>query len=286
METVIEIVGVNGDQVVLTGEGAGVDGMWLASQLSGFYDPEIKAVTKRRANRPGTKFVSHRILERIVIFKVTIENGRGFGNTWRERDARWRRLWAYDQYATIRVTTDEGTRNLAVRLESIEVETDYDPDTLGATDVLMTVVADDPFWYAPPLVEDLVVAGSGTIEVARANPTGNPIFPVWILEAPGQWTIPDTGVDLGRVDESKTRHIELPDLGVGEHLVVNTDPAERQLVSHNNTNVWGRMNGVRFRNPIPPNTGALTFDIAVVADAPRQAQLRLERPFDRPWGVI
>lgn len=285
METVIEIIGVNGDQVILAGEETGVDGMWLASELSGFYDPEIQSNTKRRANRAGTKFVSHRILERTVIFNVGIENGEGFGNTWRERDARWRRLWDYDRYATIRVTTDEGTRNLSVRLESIEVDTKYDPDTNEVTNVTMTVVADDPFWYAPPLIEEIVVNGSVALVVDRANPTGNPIFPIWVLEAPGKWLLPDLEFDKNNVP-SVYNEVYLPELKAGEHLLVNTDPAERQLTSANGSNVWGRMNGVRFANPIPPDTGRIEYWIAVDSNAPRQAQLRLERPYNRPWGRV
>lgn len=283
METVIEVIGVNGDQMILAGEETGVDGIWLASELTGFYDPEIQAVTKRRANRPGAKFVSHRILERTVIFKVSIENGKGFGNTWRERDARWRRLWEYDDYSTIRVTTDEGTRNLAVRLQEIEVDTRFDPHVNEVTDITMTVVADDPFWYAPPLIEDVVVNKGAGIKVLRANPTGNPIFPVWVLEAPGTWKVPN--YEFKKDGTLKVANdITLPKLNNGEHLLVNTDPAVRQLTAANDANVWGRMNGVRFSNPIPPGTGEVEFWISTDSSTPKQAQLRLERPYIRPWG--
>lgn len=286
METVIEVIGVNEDIVLLSGENTGVDGMWLASELSGFYDPEIQTVTKRRANRPGTRFISHRILERTVVFRVSIENGKGVGKTWRERDSRWRRLWDYDRYSIIRVTTDEGTRNLHVRLEAIEINSPYDPDTNDVTDVLMTVVADDPFWYAPPLVEDLVVSGEGEIEVLHANPTGNNIYPVWVLEGNTKWHIPHYEFDYAGNRTDALRLI-LPTLGSKDgDLVVNTDPAERQLVNTGETLIWGRMNGVRFKRPIPPYTGRVTFEIKSEASTPRSAQLRLVRPFNRPWGSV
>lgn len=283
METVVTVIGVNGDRVVLSGEDVGADGIWLASKLDGFYDPEIKTVTKRRANRPGTKFISHRILERTIIFKVTIDNGEGPGKTWEELDARWRKLWAYDRYSTIQVTTINGSRQLKARLEEIEVDMDYDPHTNGATDVMMTVVADDPFWYAEELIIDLVVNGTATLSIPSANPTGNPIFPVWVLEAPGTWEIPD-------YDTSVTPHdpkmVPLPTLNIGEHTEVNTDPAERQLISQNKTPIWARMNGVRFRNPIQPYTEKINYTINVTATGPRKAQLRLPRPFNRPWGLV
>lgn len=283
METVVTVIGVNDDQIVLSGANVGADGIWLASDLDGFYDPEIKTVTKRRANRPGTKFISHRILERNVIFKVTIENGVGLGKTWEERDARWRKLWAYDRYATIRVTTDGGTRNLKVRLEEIDVDMDYDPHVNGATDVVMTVVADDPFWYANEYVVDTLVNGSVNLTIHNANPTGNYIFPEWVLEAPGTWTIPD--YDTSVVPHVK-KTVPLPELYANEHIVINTDPAARQIVSHNKTPVWARMNGVRFRNPIAPYTERIDYKLQVVSLVPRQAQLRLVRPFNRPWGLV
>lgn len=283
MEAVIEVIGVNGDRVILSGEEVGVDGMWLASKLDGFFDPEIKTVTKRRANRPGTKFISARLLERTITFKITIENGSGFGETWRERDARWRRLWSHEQYSTLRVTTDEGSRNLKVRLEEIDVDLDYDPHTNAATDVLMTVVADDPYWYGPDYVVNLVVATSASVTVQRTNPTGTPIFPIWVLEAPGSWIVPDYDTSVTPIIK---KTVPLPALESGEHVVVNTDPAVRQLVSQNKTPVWARMNGVRFRNPIAPYTDSVTFNLRLTASGPRTAQLRLPRPYTRPWGMV
>lgn len=279
METVIEIAGVNGDTVVLSGNHVGEDGMWLASDVSGFYDPEIETNTRNISNRPGTSYVSHRILERTLIFKVTISNDEGLGNTWRERDARWRKLWHPRKLTGIRVITDEGMRTLKVRLEEIEVDTKYDPHTNGATDVTMTVVADDPFWYAPDEIHEVTVNGTATLQVLMANPTSNPVYPEWVLEAPGQWTLPDWGED------HPDKVVPLPHVGAGAHLVVDTDPAARQLQSVNQDPVWARMNGVRFRGVIPEYTGKIDFKISVDADGPRQAQLRLARPFDRPWGA-
>lgn len=279
MEAVVEIIGVNGDVVVLSGDNVGIDGMWLASDIKGFYDPEIKVNTRSISNRPGTEYLSHRILERRVIFTVTIANDEGPGRTWRERDARWRRLWGYNRYTSIRVITDEGERTLRARLEEIEVDTEYDPHKNEATDVLMTVVADDPFWYAPDELYGVTVNGTATIPVLLANPTSNPVYPIWVLEAPGKWTIPDWS------PEKPNREIPLPEIYGNSHIVVDTDPAARQLMSVNQDPVWARMNGVRFRNALPEYTGKVDFKISVQSDRPRQAQLRLKRPFNRPWGA-
>lgn len=281
METVIEIEGVNGDYVVLSGPQVGRDGMWLASGLEGFFDPEVSTTTRSPANRPGTRLISHRILERTITFKVTIANDSGPGRSWEDRDARWRRLWSWDQYTSIRAVSAGGERTLKARLQEIEVDTRFDPHTNSATDVIMTVVADDPFWYGPTeLLEGVVPAnGSLTLTSLMANPTSNRIYPEWVLEAPGTWTVPD----WSPANPSKT--ITLPPALPGSHLLVSSDPASRQLLSSNRDPIWQRMNGVRFRNHIPAYTGEVRFRVSVQSGGARQVQLRLNRPFDRPWGA-
>lgn len=282
METVVEAIGYNGkDSVVLAGEQTGKDGMWLATDVEGLMDPEVQTQTRSPANLPGTRYVSHRIIERTLIFKVTIANDSEPGGTWRERDTRWRRLWSYGDYSTIRVTTDQGARDLQVRLQEITVDTEFDPHVNSATDVTMTVVADDPFWYETPAVKEVTVAAGATssITITETNPTGNPVFPIWVLEAPGQWAVSDWSA----ADPDKM--LTLPSLGSGAHLVVDTDPAARQLRSATQDPVWARMNGVRFRNEIPPYTGKVTFKVKNVSGVARSAQLRIPRPFNRPWGA-
>ena len=46
------------------------------------------------------------------------------------------------------------------------------------------------------------------------------------------------------------------------------------------------MNGVRFRNPVPPWTEARKFEITVSGTIPGQmVTLRLPRAWSRPWGL-
>lgn len=276
MDAVIEVVGCNGDSVVLAGPDTGKDGMWLATEVEGLMDPEAEIVKKEAGNRAGSRFISHRILERTLIFNVSIENGVGEGNSWRERDSRWRALWAYDRDSQIKVTTEYGTRTLTCRLTEIEVDTYFDPATNEATDVTMTVTAYDPFWYGDEFVADAEVAVGATYEfmISDANPTSNPVFPQLVLEGGAIWEVQDG-----------ERFVKLPELSEGEDVLVNTDPSSRQLTSATETMVWGRMNGVRFREYIAPRTGATTLALKLVsAPDTRSAQLRLKRPFDRPWG--
>lgn len=281
MLTVLEVIGYKGDRVTLAGDDAGKEGIWLATDLEGFVDPAVSTVTKAAASLPGQRFISHRVLERRIVFKVTILND---DDSWEDRDARWRRLWSFGAYTTLRVTTEKGHRDLKCRLEQIEVDTRYDPHVMGATDVIMTVVADDPFWYAPDVVRNVVVApgSSASITVDVANPTENYIFPKWVLEAPGTWTIPDY-----RMDSSSFFDVTMPAAEVGQGLVVDQDPASRQVEAEDNSLFWGKMNGVRFRGAIPPRTDKLVFEVSLAdTDATRSAQLRLPRPYSRPWGEV
>lgn len=71
-----------------------------------------------------------------------------------------------------------------------------------------------------------------------------------------------------------------------ENCFIDVDPRVEQVVSESGSNLWARMNGVRFRHPIPPYAGAKTFQISVSGCPPGQVvSLRLPRPWSRPWGL-
>jgi hypothetical protein len=71
-----------------------------------------------------------------------------------------------------------------------------------------------------------------------------------------------------------------------ENCIVDSDPRNEQVVSESNSTVWSRMNGVRFRNPIPPWTRDKEFEITVSgATVGQMVSLRLPRPWSRPWGL-
>lgn len=283
METIIEIIGVNGETATIAGPRAGDKGVHLAPDLSGFVDPEVKVQSETPANLPGGRYVSHRIQIRHISFVVEIENDGSGSGSWGYRDSEWRKMWAYDRPATIAVTTRDGTRTLEAYLEHIEVVTEIDPHIQPINRVIMTVVAYDPFWWGEEEVHSLTLGnGTGTISVKDANPTDQPLFPIWVVEAPGTWTLPDYSFGPELAD----RTVELPELAVGEDTVVNTHPAERQLASANDTQVWARMGGVRFRHPIPPYTEEVDFEVSRSGAGTGEVQLRLRRPFSRPWGML
>ena len=71
-----------------------------------------------------------------------------------------------------------------------------------------------------------------------------------------------------------------------ENCVIDSDPRVEQVLSESGSQVWSRMNGVRFRHPIPPWTASRTFQVTVSGCVPGQmVTLRLPRPWSRPWGL-
>lgn len=71
-----------------------------------------------------------------------------------------------------------------------------------------------------------------------------------------------------------------------ENCVIDADPRVEQVVSESGSSLWSRMNGVRFRHPIPPYTPSATFTLDVSGCVPGQiVSLRLPRPWSRPWGL-
>lgn len=98
-----------------------------------------------------------------------------------------------------------------------------------------------------------------------------------------QFVIPDYSFEDA---EHADRRLRLPGLIYKENCVIDTDRREEQIVSESGSQVWARMNGVRFRNMIPPYTEGKTFEITASGCAPGQMiTLRLPRPWTRPWGL-
>ena len=152
MKTIVELEGVNGEWFTIAGDNAGDRGVWLATGVSGLFDPPVKASYEEPGNYPGARYLSHRVLRRDLIFAVHIMSDGG--ETWLSRDSEWRKAWAFDRDCKLYVTTEgSGTRWLKVRLfESPEVDTETDPNGRTLTTVKMVTVAGDPFWYEDDVV--------------------------------------------------------------------------------------------------------------------------------------
>ncbi|AXH48803.1 minor tail protein [Mycobacterium phage Steamy] len=150
-----------------------------------------------------------------------------------------------------------------------------------------------------------------TIKVDRGqgglNPTDQYIFPKWTVPGstellpdlpypfpPGidipwekapftQFVIPDYSFED---PEFENRRVKTPGLIYGENCFIDTDRREEQIASESGSQVWARMNGVRFRNGIPPYTEERTFVVEATGCPPGQIiTLRLPRPWSRCWGL-
>jgi hypothetical protein len=89
---------------------------------------------------------------------------------------------------------------------------------------------------------------------------------------------PNKAVVVTTVQEGNT----LP----AENAIIDTDPRNEQVVSESGSQLWGRMNGVRFRHYIPPYTKSGRFEITVSgAKQGQMVTLRLPRSWSRPWGL-
>lgn len=307
MDTIVELEGVNGERFTLAGPKAGDRGIHLGTGTQGLYDPPVKTVWEEPANFPGARFLDHRILRRDIVFGVEILNDEYLGKSksWMSRDSEWRKAWSYTEDCKLYVTTEDGTRWLNLRLgEQPEVDLTIDPKRKTMHRAVMTCVAGDPFWYSedetftyetktdttgiasPVDANGNIVPGAEqfTLHVPEANPTDWIVWPMWELSAPGRWLVPDYSF---QDDELANRRILMPSLIAGENVEIEVNPMEPQVVAENGAPVWARMNGVRFRHWIPEYTYEVDFNLAV-AGAPKGAvcQLRLARPWSRPWGLM
>lgn len=98
-----------------------------------------------------------------------------------------------------------------------------------------------------------------------------------------QFVIPDYSFEE---PEFANRRVKTPGLIFGENCIIDTDRRVEQMESESGSQVWARMNGVRWRNMIPPYTEEKTFEVDVSGCARGQViSLRLPRPWSRCWGL-
>ena len=292
-ETQVKLVGVNGDEFIIAGPGAGDKGVYLGTGLEGsFYEPPVKVVYEEPANLPGARYLTHRILRRDIVFGVEILNDKD--GPWLRRDSQWRKQFRYHRDSKLVVTTPEsGTRTLTMKLGAQpEISMHTDPRGKSVNRAVMTCYAGDPFWYGEDAVYTVETTtntlGGGvenlTLDIDEPiNPTDQFVWPVWVGSAPAKWTIPDYSYED---DEQANRRIIMPEILTGEDITIHVDPRYPHVVADNLANVQGRMNGIRFRHPVPEYEGPRTYNISVTkAPVGAQLQLRLPRPWSRPWGL-
>lgn len=252
-------------------------------------DSPVDAFTKTPGGRPGARLVSTRFTERTLVFRVTVMEDPEAGLTWEQADALWRSYWDYDRYTGIQVVTEGADRTLFARLAEIEVDTVYDPHVGQVADVLMTVVADDPFWY--PSEKSKLYNATHTFRKPLELVEGDipefskrfSAFPTLIVDA-STGPVADGRLEI-TADGEQVASLPLVDMKQGPTYWFRTDPAARQVIAavQADHNAWARMNGVRFNPNIPRDFK--TLKIEYVGDTwDNKYWVWMDIPFLRPWG--
>lgn len=285
----ITLTGVDGSVWTLAGQGRGREGVELATAPSGLYDAPVTTIWNQSAFQIGSSFGGYRTNKRDVVFAVNISQTRAL--SWEMVDSAWRKAWAYDRDATMTITTDYGTRSLALRLsEQPDFKPEKDPHLKTWGKAVMTCTAGNPWWVE----SDVTGTWSSTIDttggqiqsgkVTIANPTDQQMWLKWVCSAPGKWTLPDFSWIPG--DANAARVITLPQTTLGQDLTVDTDPMEEMVVAANGSQIWALMNGVSFLYAVPAYTPSTTLPVSVTG-APSGASVMVVQPrnWSRPWGL-
>jgi hypothetical protein len=289
------------DIYLLHGPGSGDRGVHLGTHPEGIYDEPTESIWNSHAFQIGASFGGIRIHKRDVILGIEVTDTQY--ETWQRNDSEWRRAWSFKKESKLWCETEEwGRRFLPLRLSK---DPDFAPDTDPFQDqwghIVYSGTAGYPRWKQDDVTDQWInntdltevtdpnVWSTGTVTVS--NPTDTEMWVQWILQAyPGAiYRLPDFSFGDERWDAGTAhaaRTITMPSLIAGEHLKVNTDEEQDQVVSNIDTAVYQRMKGVRFLYPIPPETEELELPVAVrKAPIGVGVQVRCARNWTRPWGL-
>ena len=134
---------------------------------------------------------------------------------------------------------------------------------------------------AGPAIETSVITdipGSHPYVVKFRNGCSGVSYPLLVVNTGNLTGFGEIGYRCWKTVEGRT--------APAENCVIDVDPRNEQVVSESGSSLWSRMNGVRFRHPIPPYTESARFELDVSGCVPGQmVTLRLPRPWSRPWGL-
>lgn len=294
----IEVFGVHGEHFIISGEGAGSQGVLLQPKLKGAIDAPVKSLWLPGAY--GQTFVDFRWERREVIFTVTVFAEDGDPESWHSIDSKWRFSWDYVKESTIRFTTSDGYRDLKVRM--IEEPKSYesgdwegkDPHLYATSTVVMTLAAELPFFVGPSeFYEWDGVTASGRTSFKLNVDCDVPVWPKWTLTDRARWKLPDFSFgneEYGRGVMDSQRTVELPFLPKGAGCIADSDPRVQTLLAENRINLQGLWKGQDLLYPIAGGTYS-SIPLSV-KDAVAGYACRLEvpkwytRPWSRPVGVL
>ena len=238
----------------------------------------------------GEEFAGKRVQRREMVFTVQVGGDEMDYETWASVDAQWRWAWDYQEQCRLSVTTSDGTRFIDVRLlEEPKAYGDRDPYLTGDNEVVMTVTATFPYWQEEPRTYEWETSIDSDRTTFYVQNDGDvPVWPRWLLSAPGTWTLPDFswGSDIySRAATDLGRTVPLPPLPRGADASVDSDPRVQTVICANEFPAQQQWKGNDLLYPIAPGKGG-DIPVRVVSASVTGAACRLTVPrwYSRPWS--
>lgn len=297
ISTPISIIGAgDGDEIVVNGVGAGVDGITFGKdQVKGLYETPADVEYARARKQRGATFKGIELPDR----KMQIGfNVAGRGGNWSDRHGFLRSLFTYhldpwwdeDELARFVAGVDDDRRELHVAMsKEPQFAPAIDPARLQYGNVFYELIAAQPLWESPTIVTEFTTSGSsGSGTIPCSNPTDQTMFHTWKLTR-GTWTLPDvswTGAPRRRVRGGLYGNRMIPLLPVtSSHgtVEITLDPMKVMFRDAGQTNVMGQVGGgYWFMHAIPPHTPPTNLPISVTGAPAGGARAELHQP--RLWG--
>lgn len=299
--------GVDGSVWHVCGSRVEEENVLLLPNIADMFDTPIS--TQWVKSPFGEKYQGFRVQRRNPVLGFRI---RGASTSeWERIDSDFRRSWDYDSEGFMRIISEDGYRDLHMRLlqhpdtysGDAQLGGGYDPHWLSDAQIIINAACENPFYVGKTHTEDYTITSS----------SGSHDFTVWNdgdVEKWVRWTIisqnngllvvlPDYsfGNDMfgaAVTDASKTvpvcamkSHV-LSNGGLlaNEHVRVDTHPDSELILSDLDTNPWARMKGKSLVYPVPPHTMPTTLTVSWSgATSGDQVRLAHTDQYTRPWGL-
>ena len=306
MGALVELFGVDGSRIVLSGDG--VENIYLGTSPQGLYDSPVETNYKSGAFEIGGKLT--KVTRRYRNLLLPIGAYANTPDEWAEADSAIRKAFDYEldpwdpdaKPAVLRVTTDmSGSRDLGVFMsESPVMDMETDPHNYELSLLPVALIAPDPDWQSPADVSEVTFTGtSGEEFVTIANPTPLPMMHTWVIAGVGTVALPDfswtgpkyarvPGVDLasGRDHSERMLTIEVL-LEDGGGITAEVDRMKipfRNFV--NSMRPTAAMRGNRLLYKVPPYTPPTQVPVWVTGATPGLKVSCIQpRLWPRPWGL-
>lgn len=273
----ITIEGANGDKCRVAGPMLAMeDDYWgpeLAQHSTGLFDTPFK--TNWGKGMFGQRYSSWSPQRRDVVATFHIMSpvtGSPLDNdpdVWHSIHSRFMNLFGRtpETLTNIRYDSVNGTRRLTVRLlqeAKSFANADFegmDPHLLTYGTIMLTLSAEIPYYIADTATFVHEGQGDGSFTLPYFNPGTVPIWPQWVLTAPGKWTLPDYSFgsqEYGRGGADIGKTVTLPKLNSGENVHVDSRPDTETIISENAAPVGNRWAGKDLEYCIPPGGGVDT----------------------------